>query len=73
VYTDRRPRAKMETPDQLTTDGFGPYPSAMDNTLSGRVDVAQLIKVYRSDREGEARCSPLEAITTEVIPIWRQP
>lgn len=32
---------------QITTDGFAPYRSAIDNTLADRVDFAQLIKVYR--------------------------
>lgn len=38
---------------QVTTDGFAPYVSAIDATLSDRVSFAQLIKVYRASPEGE--------------------
>ena len=38
---------------QITTDGFVPYVSSIDNTLSDRVDYAQLVKVYRATPEGE--------------------
>lgn len=40
---------------QITTDGFSPYIRAIDNTLSDRVDFAQLIKVYRANPEGRQR------------------
>ena len=54
---------------QVTTDGFAPYRSAIDNTLADRVDFAQLIKVYRASVEGEARYSPAEVVSTEVVPV----
>ncbi len=47
---------------QITTDGFKPYVSAIENTLSDRVDFAQLIKVYRASVAGEARYSPAEVV-----------
>jgi transposase-like protein/IS1 family transposase len=52
---------------QITTDGFTPYVSAIENTLSDRVDFAQLIKVYRATPEGERRYSPAEVVSTEVV------
>jgi IS1 family transposase len=52
---------------QITTDGFAPYVSAIENTLSDRVDFAQLIKVYRATPEGERRYSPAEVVSTEVV------
>ena len=58
---------------QITTHGFVPYQSAIDTTLCDRVDFAQLIKVYRSDREGEARYSPPEVVGTEKITITGNP
>jgi transposase-like protein/IS1 family transposase len=58
---------------QITTDGFKPYKSAIDNTLSDRVDFAQLIKVYRASVEGEARYSPAEVVSTEVVPVVGTP
>lgn len=62
------------TPFQITTDGFAPYRSAITTTLHCRVTgFAQLIKVYRSSQEGEARYSPAEVASTQVVPIMGQP
>ena len=58
---------------QITTDGFAPYKSAISTTLGHRVDFAQLIKVYRSPQEGEARYSPAEVASTEVVPVIGRP
>lgn len=58
---------------QITTDGFMPYVSAIDTTLSDRVDYAQLIKVYRATPEGERRYSPAEVVSTEVVPAVGHP
>ena len=58
---------------QITTDGFRPYVSAIDATLGHRVDFAQLIKVYRSSQDGEARYSPAEVDSVEVVPVIGQP
>jgi IS1 family transposase len=58
---------------QVTTDGFAPYRSAIDATLSDRVDFAQLIKVYRAVPEGERRYSPAEVVDTEVVPVVGNP
>lgn len=58
---------------QITTDGFRPYITAIDDTLADRVDFAQLIKVYASPRKGEARYSPANFVTTEVVPVLGEP
>ena len=58
---------------QITTDGFAPYRSAISTTLGDRVDFAQLIKVYRSSQEGEARYSPAQVESVEVVPVIGQP
>jgi transposase-like protein/IS1 family transposase len=47
---------------QLTSDGFRPYVPAVKSFLRGRVDFAQLVKVYASPREGEQRYSPAEVV-----------
>jgi transposase-like protein/IS1 family transposase len=47
---------------QLTSDGFAPYKPAVKSFLRGRVDFAQLVKVYASPREGEQRYSPAEVV-----------
>jgi hypothetical protein len=37
------------------------------------VDFGQLIKVYRAPAEGEARYSPAEVASTEVVPVMGNP
>src|SRR5579864_4852929 len=58
---------------QITTDGFVPYKSAIENTLADRVDFAQLIKVYRAATGDEHRYSPPEVSSTEVVPVVGRP
>jgi IS1 family transposase len=55
---------------QITTDGFGPYVPAIDDTLGDRVDFAQLIKTYgKTDLQEQRRYSPPEVVetTTKII------
>jgi IS1 family transposase len=54
---------------QVTTDGFAPYINAISDTLSDRVDFAQLVKIYAAPREGEQRYSPGEVV--EAVPVPR--
>lgn len=58
---------------QISTDGFGPYTTAISNTLEDRADFAQLIKVYRATPEGERRYSPAEVVSTEVVSVMGDP
>ena len=58
---------------QITTDGFGPYRSAIQNTLEDRCDFAQLIKVYRATPEGERRYSPAEVSSVETVLVMGRP
>jgi IS1 family transposase len=59
---------------QITTDGFSPYRSAITTTLHDRLSgFAQLIKVYRAASEGEARYSPAEVASVEVVPVMGRP
>jgi IS1 family transposase len=59
---------------QVTTDGFAPYRSAVTTTLHDRLTgFAQLIKVYRAASEGEARYSPAEVASVEVVPVMGNP
>jgi transposase-like protein/IS1 family transposase len=55
---------------QLSTDGFKPYVKSVTTRLRGRVDFAQIVKVYGVSREGEARYSPpevLHSISTKIM------
>jgi transposase-like protein/IS1 family transposase len=65
--------ATSSQPFQLSADGFGTYPSAIENTLSDRCDFAQLVKVYRASPEGERRYSPAEVVSTEKVPVIGNP
>jgi transposase-like protein/IS1 family transposase len=66
--------ATARVPFQITTDGFVPYTSAITTTLHDRITgYAKLIKVYRSSQEGEARYSPAEVQSVEVVPVFGQP
>ena len=58
---------------QISADGFPPYVSAIDSTLSDRVDFAQLIKVYRATPEGERRYSPAEVVSSVTVPAVGSP
>ena len=53
---------------QLTSDGFKAYVKAVKTYLPGRVDFAQLVKVYSSPREGEQRYSPAEVVEA-LVPV----
>ena len=67
-------QATAPSPFQITTDGFAPYRSAVTTTLHDRLTgFAQLIKVYRASQEGEARYSPAEVASVEVVPVMGQP
>jgi IS1 family transposase len=58
---------------QATTDGFAPYKTSIPDTFGDYVDYAMLIKVYRNPSEGEARYSPPEVASTEVVPVCGNP
>lgn len=51
---------------QLTTDGLSSYPNAVREAFGQEVNYAQLIKIYESDRSGQARYSPAECIGTKI-------
>jgi len=65
--------ATAPQPFQLTADGFPAYHFDIESALSDRVDLSQLIKVYRATPEGERRYSPAEVVSTEVVPVIGQP
>jgi len=74
VFVEGLRHATARTPFQVTTDGFVPYKSAITTMLHDRLTgFAQLIKVYRSSQEGEARYSPAEVASVEVVPVVGQP
>jgi transposase-like protein/IS1 family transposase len=58
---------------QITTDGFPPYKTSIPDTFGDYIDYAMLIKVYRAPSEGEARYSPPEVASVEVVPVCGNP
>ena len=59
---------------QITTDGFGAYPSAIDYALIDRCDYAQLVKVYASPSDGgEVRYSPADVVGAVPNPVMGNP
>src|ERR1035438_7751061 len=58
---------------QITSDGFAPYRTSIPDTFGNRVDFAMLIKVYKASQEGEARYSPAEVESVEVVPVCGNP
>jgi len=69
VFIEGLRQATAPSDFQINTDGFAPYRSAISNTLSDRCDFAQLIKVYKAASEGEARYSPANIASVEVVPV----
>jgi IS1 family transposase len=61
AFTEKLDRATQGR-FQLTTDGMNAYPEAVAYSLGTRVDFAQLIKVYATNREGEQKYSPPEVV-----------
>jgi transposase-like protein/IS1 family transposase len=68
-----RDAIKPGTSFQMTTDGFAPYKTSIPDTFGDYVDYAMLIKVYRQAAEGDARYSPPEVASTEVVPVCGNP
>lgn len=58
---------------QVTTDGFKAYIDAMSFTVGGRVDFAQLVKIYKKSADGERRYSPAECTDAIKLPIYGNP
>jgi transposase-like protein/IS1 family transposase len=58
---------------QLTTDGLALYKPAVQLSLSGYTDYAQLVKVYSSPREGEQRYSPGDVVEAVPVPVMGLP
>lgn len=59
---------------QLSTDGFNAYPVAVEEHLGGRVDYAQLVKVFGPETtDGERRYSPPAIISAEKVAISGTP
>ncbi len=50
---------------QLTSDGLSAYLQAVERAFRGKVDYAQLVKIYGETSEGQKRYSPAECVGCE--------
>jgi IS1 family transposase/transposase-like protein len=58
-FMEKLAKATWDSKYQLTTDGFAPYLEAVGRELEGRVDYAQLVKIYQNPTtEQQRRYSP---------------
>src|SRR6202140_1301554 len=73
VFIEGLRHATAHSHFQITTDGFQPYKTAIPDTLGDRCDYAMLIKVYQAASDGEARYSPAEVSSVEVVPVMGRP
>ena len=61
-------------PYQLSTDGWGAYPGAIERHLGGRVNYAQFIKTFSGEeQDSERRYSPPSIIASEKRAIAGEP
>ena len=59
---------------QLSTDAYGPYSDAVDAAFHGKVDYAQIIKVFgKTGTEEQRRYSPPECIGCKKMALAGQP
>ncbi len=55
----RKPSSRLSGRIQLTTDGHGPYLSAVKKMFGGAIDYAMLVKIYES--QGETRSAKVQS------------
>ncbi len=58
---------------QLTTDGFKPYLSAVEDAFGGDIDYSMLVKLYGTSGERETRYSPATCIGCLPQPVTGDP
>lgn len=58
---------------QLTTDGHKVYVNAVEDAFGADVDFAQLVKLYGSERPGEARYSPAQFVSCQKVAVTGNP
>jgi IS1 family transposase len=73
-FMEKLAKATWDVKYQLTTDGFSPYMQAVPEHLEGRVDYAQLVKVYQDPTtEQQRRYSPPKIKSTKKTLIEGDP
>lgn len=65
--------ARLKNRVQLTTDGLRAYLEAVEGAFEGRIDYAQLVKLYGNEIGGEKRYSPAECIGAKKMKVVGKP
>jgi IS1 family transposase len=66
-------KSRLRNRVQITTDGFGAYPEAIDRAFGTDVDYAMLIKQYGADTNEERRFSPPVVVSERVVVVQGAP
>jgi len=68
-------QSRLENRVQLTTDGFKPYLSAVEDSFGADVDYAMLVKLYGKEKaeEGPAWYGPAKVVAAMPTPIIGRP
>jgi IS1 family transposase len=64
-------RARVSGRIQLSTDGYRPYPPAVENAFGSDIDYALIDKTYASQQSG--RYAPPKLTGTIITPMWGDP
>lgn len=70
---DLKSRLDPSVRPQVTTDGFNPYPDAVERAFGTEVDYAQTIKNYGTTDPGRGRYSPAKVVAVEKITVTGTP
>lgn len=65
--------ARLANRVQLTSDGFSPYRTAVEDAFGANVDYAMLIKIYSELDEPEKRYSPGQFASALPVPVSGKP
>jgi hypothetical protein len=65
--------SRLDERVQLTSDALNVYLGAVEKAFGGKVDYAQLHKIYADTSEGQRRYSPAECIGCKLAPMIGEP
>src|SRR5207245_2026360 len=58
---------------QLTTDGFTPYLTAVEDNFGADIDYAMLVKMFSGDETNRERYSPSDIVDARPVPVSGNP
>lgn len=66
-------QARLAHRVQLTTDGFKPYLTAVEDAFGADVDYAMLVKIFSGDESSRERYSPSDIVEARPVPVCGNP